>query len=259
MQLYINDKTRRGYGFYSNSSLTEMCRAHAPLTINRSNPCVSVDLMMFSKWRLVYLTFLRIFPKPAPWNSQSRPQGRGVHASLRKAFYPLSSGTLEIAGKHLFKSVHVKRRHGDCSETISFLSTSSRSQRWSWTAAYRSSGSLPQCTSTCWPRIHLSLTQDTFLMALLGLPRWRSVSKRATRDLCKDTASKSQPAHSDPLTEPKRSAAEIRHWTTSCSHVSTVTTDVLYVQCEEKTEPLHSACFIISPVRFKYTTSSHLK
>lgn len=38
-------------------------------------------------------------------------------------------------------------------------------------------------------------------MALLGLPRWRTVSKRATRDLGKDAASKSQPAHSDLLAE----------------------------------------------------------
>lgn len=149
--------------------------------------------------------------------------------------------------KEGFKSVHEKKRGLQWESAVSFLSTSSsfHSNKNS-NAAHEPRVSAPDCTSTSWPRIHLSLTQDTFLMALL-LPRWRTVSKRATRDLGKDTASKSQPAHSHPVAVLRR--------TQYCSHterrsgtkvhpvlsISTVIT-VIFTPGAENAEKLDRHC-----------------
>lgn len=146
-----------------------------------------------------------IYPESEQWNSQSHLLDRGVYLLFSELCH---SGAFKKE-KTSFEAFRWRDVTAVRQSAISMLSTWSRSHYWSWNAAYRSSVLPPHCTSTSWPKIHLSLTQDTFLMALLSLPRWRSISKRAMRDLCKDTARKSQPAHSDALTELKHYAADV--------------------------------------------------
>lgn len=119
------------------------------------------------------------------------------------ALFPLSSGTECSVQKKKSSLKASMKRNMDCSKTVCrllFIHIVFFPPLKLKHSIHKPTVSTSQCTSTSWPRIHLSLTHDTFLMALLGLPRWRTVSKRATRDPGKDTASKSKPAHSDPLT-----------------------------------------------------------